>query len=45
MVELILSFACFASILLLGAAALVVCLSVAAAALLRYGDHAWFDAG
>ena len=45
MVELIVNFASFAAILLLVAAALMARLALAAAALLGYGDPAWFDAG
>lgn len=45
MVELIVSFATFIVVLLLGLAALTASLSVAAAQLLRYGAPACCDAG
>ena len=45
MVELIGNLALFVIVSLLGAAALVASLAVAAAELLRYGERAWFDAG
>jgi hypothetical protein len=45
MVELIGNFALFVIVLLLGGAAMVASLAVAAAELLRYGERAWFDGG
>lgn len=45
MLELIVSFATFIVVLLLGLAALTASLSVAAATLLRYGPPAWWNAG
>lgn len=45
MVELLVSFAVFVIVLLLGAAALTASLAVAATELLRYRGGPWFDGG
>jgi hypothetical protein len=45
MVELVGSFVVFVIVALLGAAALLASLAVAATELLRYGAPAWFDGG
>jgi hypothetical protein len=45
MVELLGNFAVFVIVLLLGAAAIVASVAVAAAELLRYRGDPWFDGG